>query len=122
MSYSVPLDLRTRHKKSRDKRECDRIKAILLFAEDWSIDKISQALLKHPSSIIRHLNDYTSSKKTTSDNGGSTGCLTDEQTKQVIKHLCEHTYSVYVGMFEVMTEKQIHSVILFSRVFQKLPC
>jgi hypothetical protein len=64
-------------KKSRDKRECDWIKAILLFAEGWSIDMISQALLKHSTSIIRHLNDYISSKKTISDNGGSAGCLTD---------------------------------------------
>ena len=75
--YSEKLDLKARHKKSRDKRECDRIKAILLFAEDWSIDRIAQAVLKHPTSIIRHLNDYISSKKTISDNGGSAGCLTD---------------------------------------------
>jgi hypothetical protein len=85
LSYSAKLDLRTRHKKCRDKRECDRINAILLFAADWSIDKVSQALLKHLSSIIRHLNDYTSSKKTTSDNGASEGRLTDGQTRQVIK-------------------------------------
>ncbi len=66
---------------TRDKRECDRIKAILLFADGWSIDMISQALLKHPSSIIRHLNDYIASKKITSDNGGSVSSLTSEQTK-----------------------------------------
>jgi transposase len=92
LSYSEKLDLKARHKKSRDKRECDRIKAILLFAEDWSIDRIAQAVFKHPTSIIRHLNDYISSKKTTSDNGGSSSCLTDEQTNQVIRHLSEHTY------------------------------
>jgi hypothetical protein len=27
----------SRHKKCRDKRECDRIKAVLLYAKDWSI-------------------------------------------------------------------------------------
>lgn len=92
LSYSEKLDLKARHKKSRDKRECDRIKAILLFAEDWSIDRIAQAVFKHPTRIIRHLNDYISSKKTTSDNGGSSSCLTDEQTNQVIIYLSEHTY------------------------------
>jgi hypothetical protein len=51
LSYSEKQDLSARHKKNRDKRECDRIKAILLFAQGWSIDMISQALLKHPTSI-----------------------------------------------------------------------
>ena len=63
LSYSEKLDLKARHKKCRDKRQRDRIKAILLFADDWPIDRIAQALLKHPTSIIRHLNDYTNSKK-----------------------------------------------------------
>jgi len=88
LSLEETRDLKTRHKQSRDKRECDRIKAILLFADGWSIDMISQALLKHPSSIIRHLNDYTASKKITSNNGGSASSLTSEQTKQAIKHYC----------------------------------
>jgi hypothetical protein len=96
-------------KKSRDKRECDRIKAILLFAEGWSIGMISQALLKHPTSIIRHLNDYISSKKTISDNGGSAGCLTDEQTKHVIRHLCEQTYSTAATVSSEIILKYTHS-------------
>ncbi len=40
LSYSEKLDLKALHKKSRDKRVCDRIKAILLFAEDWSLDTL----------------------------------------------------------------------------------
>ena len=49
--------LERRHKKCRDKRECDRIKAVLLFSEDWTPAQIAQALRKHEARIVRHLND-----------------------------------------------------------------
>ena len=50
--------LALRHKKSRDKRECDRIKAVLLCHEGWTSSMIAQALRKHEASIVRHLNDF----------------------------------------------------------------
>jgi hypothetical protein len=46
------------HKKCCDKRECDRIKAVLLYAKDWSIASIADALLLHETSITRHINDF----------------------------------------------------------------
>lgn len=36
LSHQEKSRLESRHKKSRDKRECDRIKAILLSDEGWS--------------------------------------------------------------------------------------
>jgi hypothetical protein len=39
--------LELRHNKVRDVHECDRIKAILLSSEGWSITQIAQALRKH---------------------------------------------------------------------------
>ena len=53
---------------------------------------ISQALRKHQTSIIRHLNDYAFHQKTTSTNGGSDSYLNDAQTELVIEHLSEITY------------------------------
>ena len=38
--------LEARHTKARDKRECDRIKAVLLRSEGWPVAKIAQALRK----------------------------------------------------------------------------
>ena len=50
--------LESRHKKVRDARECDRIKAVLLNSEGWSIKSIAQALRLSEHSISRHLDDY----------------------------------------------------------------
>ena len=36
LSQKEKSELETRHKKCRDKRECDRIKAVLLCHEGWS--------------------------------------------------------------------------------------
>lgn len=92
LTYQEKLALESRHKKCSDKRECDRIKAILLSDEGWSTTMISQALRKHQTSIIRHLNDYASHQKITSENGGSDSYLNESQTELVIKQLSHTTY------------------------------
>ena len=92
LTYQEKSALESRHKKCSDKRECDRIKAILLADEGWSTTMISQALRKHQTSIIRHLNDYASHQKTTSENGGSDSYLNEVQTELVIEHLSDTTY------------------------------
>ena len=92
LTYQEKLALESRHKKCSDKRECDRIKAILLSDKGWSTTMISQALRKHQTSIIRHLNDYAAQQKTTSENGGSDSYLNEIQTELVIEHLSKITY------------------------------
>ncbi len=84
--------LELRHKKCRDKRECDRIKAILLSDEGWSSILIAQALRKHEASIVRHLNDFSQKTKLMPESGGSIGHLNDTDTQSLIHHLCEKTY------------------------------
>ncbi len=51
------------HDTCRDKRVCDRIKAVLLASEGWSAQMIVQALRIHESTVNRHLQDYFSQKK-----------------------------------------------------------
>lgn len=85
--------LESRHKKARDARECDRIKAVLLASEGWSTSSISQALRKSEFSISRHLDDYLKKEKLAPENGGSECHLNDEQTQQLIVHISEHTYA-----------------------------
>lgn len=84
--------LESRHKQSRDKRECDRIKAVLLCDEGWSSSMIAQALRKHEASIVRHLNDFIRDEKLTPESGGSDGYLNEEETQRLIQHLCDTTY------------------------------
>ncbi len=92
LTQKEKTSLESRHKSSRDKRESDRIKAVLLCAEGWSSSLIAQALRKHETSIVRHLNDFIQTKKLSSESGGSEGYLNDEQTQRLIHHCCEVTY------------------------------
>jgi predicted ArsR family transcriptional regulator len=65
----------SRHKKCRDISECDRIKAVLLYAKDWSIASIADALLLHETTVTRHINDLNTLGKLTSSSDGSSGYL-----------------------------------------------
>lgn len=56
------VDLEALHDASRDKRVCDRIKAVLLCSEGWSTKMISQALRLHETNVTRHVNDFVSKK------------------------------------------------------------
>ena len=50
---------------------------------------ISQALRRHQSTIIRHLDDYRAGKLTLSS-GGSDSHLSEQHTEELIQHLEEH--------------------------------
>lgn len=65
--------LELRHLHCSDRKESERIKAILLRSEGWSVPKISQALRIHQSTIIRHIQDYQAGKLK-NESGGSSRC------------------------------------------------
>ena len=92
LSYLEKIRLESRHKMSRNKSECDRLKAILLSGEGWSEEMIAHALRKHKSSIPRHIKEYASTQKTTSNSGGSESFLTKEEAALVVNHLSKTTY------------------------------
>ena len=50
--------LEGRHKKERDGRIRDRIKAVLLRDEGWCLERISQALRIHLETVRTHLQEY----------------------------------------------------------------
>ena len=91
LSEEYKLKLEARHNSSGNKKEADRIKAVLLRSEGWTVPMISQALRIHQSTIIRHLDDYRQGKLTIAS-GGSCGNLNLEQTANLIAHLEKHTY------------------------------
>jgi len=84
--------LKKQHKKEKDKRICDRIKAVLLKDEGWTWMQISHALLLSEEALRLHLKDYKSSKKLKPNNGGSKEKLSFEQSQKLIEHLHAHTY------------------------------
>lgn len=73
MQFLTPSEreeLRARHKKERDGRVRDRIKAILLSDSGWSARKIAEALLISDQAVCDHLEDYKTFQKLKPENGG----------------------------------------------------
>jgi len=93
-----------RHRKERDKRICDRIKAVLAYDEGYSYTGISKILLLDDETIRRYINDYVEVKKLKPTNGGSEGKLTKYEKIALIKHLKENTY-LYVKDICVYVKK-----------------
>lgn len=83
--------LEEQHKKERDRRIADRIKAVLLHCEGWTQKQISQALRIRAETVHDHLEDYQRTKKLSPENGGSEGYLNEGQSQELIAHLEENT-------------------------------
>ena len=60
--------LREQHRRERDKRICDRIKAVPLFDKGWSIPAIAEAILLSEEAIRTHITEYRESKKLKPEN------------------------------------------------------
>lgn len=75
--------LEAQHRQSRDRRVCDRIRCVLLSAQGWSPAMIAQSQLIHETTVLRHLSDYLSDGKLTSDNGGSLEHLTPGESAEL---------------------------------------
>jgi transposase len=92
LSDEEKSQLKAQHKQERDKRICDRIKAVLLYDKGWSLPEIAEALLLSDDAIGRHIDDYKRSKKLKPESGGSTERLSEKQSKQLEELLQRHTY------------------------------
>ncbi len=80
LSDAERAQLISQHKRERDKRVCDRIKAVLLFDKGWSIPAIAEALLLSEDAIRDHITEYRDSKKLKPENGGSAQKLSMEHS------------------------------------------
>lgn len=81
-----------RHRKERDGRVRDRIKAVLAYDDGYSYSEIARILLLDDETIRRHIDDYQREKKLKTMNGGSDSKLTNEESRELIGHLKEITY------------------------------
>lgn len=80
-----------RHKKERDKKTCDRIKAVLAYDKGYTYTQVAELLLLDDESVRRHIKDYFESNKLAPENGGSGNYLLRVE-KELIEHLRETTY------------------------------
>src|SRR4030065_481215 len=92
LSDAERAQLRAQHKQERDKRICDRIKAVLLYDKGWTIAAIAKARLLSEDAIREHITQYREFKKVKPENGGASEKLSIEQSEQLRRHLRNHTY------------------------------
>ena len=85
--------LKSLHKKEKDKRICNRIKAVLLLDEGWSFPEIAHVLLLSDEGVRYHIEEYQQSKKLKSENGGFSTKLQAEQLSKLLRHLELHISS-----------------------------
>jgi len=88
------------HRRERDRRVADRIKAVLLRDEGWTYAEISHALFLSEDSIKFHLQDYISQNKLKPENGGSVSLLNSSQTVALLAHL---DVNLFVKVAEICT-------------------
>lgn len=81
-----------RHRKERDGRVRDRIKAVLAYDDGYNYSEIARILLLDDETIRRHIDDYRRNQKLKTENGGSDSKLTDKESRELIEHLKEITY------------------------------
>lgn len=84
--------LSRQHKLERDKRVCDRIKAVLLYDDGWELNEIAYVLLITDETVRHHVEEYKATRKLKPENGGSCSKLNPLQTKALLEHLQECTY------------------------------
>jgi transposase len=96
-NYTVAADqleqLRTAHRKTRDKREADRIKAIVLLASGWSAEDVAEVLQVDPNTVRNHFKRYQQGGLEALGQvayRGSASALTDAQLAMLDAHLQTH--------------------------------
>jgi len=84
--------LKTRHRKEKDRRTGDRIKAVLLADIGWSWRQIAEALLLDEETVAKHVGEYKEHQKLSIQTGGTASKLNPEQTQELKAHLEAQTY------------------------------
>src|SRR5271170_6564407 len=92
LNTSERSELLIRHKKERDGRIKDRIKAVLLHDDGWSPPKIAAALFIDEGTVRDHINIYQEEKRLTGNHKGSEPFLNKEESKSLSEHLESKTY------------------------------
>jgi transposase len=94
-----------RHRQERDRRICDRIKAVLAYDDGYSYSEIAKILLLDDETIRRHIDDYQRENKLSTNNGGSDGKLTSPEACELIIHLSEITYLYVKDICQYVRQK-----------------
>ena len=92
LSMEIRTQLMLQHRKERDGKVRDRIKAVLAYDDGYSYSEISRILLLDDETIRRHIDDYLREHKLSIDSGGNYNKFSELESQQLIDHLTEVTY------------------------------
>ena len=93
------------HRRKRDSRVCDRIKAVLLRSEGWTCRQIAQALRIHEETVRTHLSDWHAKQKLKPVSGGSKSHLSSEQAQELIAHLEDNVYTKVADICQYVNQQ-----------------
>lgn len=88
--------LKAAHRRCKDKRLADRIKAVVLLGAGWTVSATAEALLLDEDTVRRYVQKYQQGgidTLLTTEHKGSFGKLDSKQLKALDKHLEEHIYT-----------------------------
>jgi len=88
--------LKLLHKKQRDRRAADKIKALVLLGTGWTLTQVSEALLLDTETLRNYVNKYRDGKidKVLELHYKGRKCqLSDDEKAELKKHLAEYTYT-----------------------------
>lgn len=98
-AYTLPPDqlaaLRAAHRETRDKREADRIKAVVLLATGWSAEQVAEVLQVDPNTVRNHFKRFRQGGLKALGHvafRGSACALNDEQLALLDAHLQANLY------------------------------
>ena len=99
LNYTLSSDqldeLRSTHRVTRDKREADRIKAVVLLATGWSAEEVAEVLQVDPNTVRNHFKRYQQGGLVELGHvafRGSEGLLTETELALLDAHLETHLY------------------------------
>ena len=101
LDYTLSADkldeLRAAHRSTQDKREADRMKAVVLLATGWTAEEVAEVLQVEPNTVRNHFKRYRQGgiealRTIGAGVGGSTCALNAEQLAILDAHLQEHLY------------------------------
>jgi len=75
LSQAEELKLRLQHKKEKNRKNADRLKAVLLSNKGWTYRAIAEALFIDEETVSAHISDYKTKHKLTNNSGGSVNKL-----------------------------------------------
>lgn len=93
LTQQEKLNLKSQHRKERNPKVRDRIKAVLAFDDGYNYTEIARILLLDDETIRRHIQDYfEKNNKLKLNSGGSHSYLNSLETAKLISHLESNTY------------------------------